>query len=96
MFNGSRYAERLPIGTEQSLRTMSHEALRRFYRDWYRPDLEAVIVVGDVNPDEIERSIKTLFTDLPARGPRPRPGRRASTSRRAPRLDALRRRRIGS
>src|SRR6476620_10289809 len=57
MFNGSRYAERLPIGTEQSLVKMTHEALRRFYHDWYRPDLEAVIVVGDVNPDEVERSI---------------------------------------
>ena len=76
MFNGSRYADRLPIGTEHSLVTMSHDALRRFYRDWYRPDLEAVIVVGDVNPDEIERSIKTLFSDLPAAAhPRPRPAR---------------------
>jgi zinc protease len=76
MFNGSRYAERLPIGTERSLRTMTPAALRRFYRDWYRPDLEAVIVVGEVNPDEIERSIKTLFADvtMPA-DPRPRPGR---------------------
>ncbi len=76
MFNGSRYAERLPIGTEQSLVRMSHDALRRFYHDWYRPDLEAVIVVGDVNPDEIERSIKTLFSDLPAAvHSRPRPAR---------------------
>ena len=81
MFNGSRYAARLPIGTERSLRTMTPDALRRFYRDWYRPDLQAVIVVGDVNVDEIERSIKALFADVPA--PRTRgPGRRASRSRR--------------
>ena len=39
MFNGSRYASRLPIGTERSLQTMTPDALRRFYRDWYRPDL---------------------------------------------------------
>jgi zinc protease len=76
MFNGSRYASRMPIGTERSLRTMTADALRRFYRDWYRPDLEAVIVVGDINPDQIEQSIKALFSDLqnPA-SPRPRPGR---------------------
>lgn len=74
MFNGSRYAARLPIGTERSLRAMTPDALRRFYRDWYRPDLEAVIVVGDVNVDEIERSIKALFADVPAAvNPRPRP-----------------------
>jgi zinc protease len=71
MFNGSRYAARLPIGTERSLRTMTPDALRRFYRDWYRPDLQAVIVVGDINPDEVERSVKALFSDL--KGPeRPR------------------------
>ena len=76
MFNGSRYAARLPIGTSRSLTTMTPEALRRFYRDWYRPDLEAVIVVGEVNPDDIERSIRTLFADLrAAASPRPRPVR---------------------
>jgi len=74
MFNNSRYAARLPIGTERSLRSMAPDSLRRFYHDWYRPDLEAVIVVGDVNPDEVERSIKTLFSDLPAaEHPRLRP-----------------------
>jgi zinc protease len=74
MFNGSRYAERLPIGTERSLREMKADALRRFYRDWYRPDLQAVIVVGDINPDEVERSIKALFSDLKApERPRARP-----------------------
>ena len=67
---------RIPIGTSRSLRTMTPDALRRFYHDWYRPDLQAVIVVGEVNPDEIERSIKTLFADLPAAvNPRPRPER---------------------
>ncbi len=76
MFNGSRYAERQPIGTEQSLRRMTPESLRHFYKDWYRPDLEGVIVVGDINPAEIEQTVKTLFSDLtgPA-NPRPRPAR---------------------
>ena len=88
MFNGSRYASRSPIGTERSLQTMTPDALRRFYKDWYRPDLQAVIVVGEVNPDEIERSIKTLFGDLPAAAnPRPRPERFEIPARTAP--DAL-------
>ena len=74
MFNGSRYAARLPIGTDVSLRTMTRDALRRFYRDWYRPDLIAVIVVGDVNVDEIERRVTALFADVPAPvKPRTRP-----------------------
>ena len=52
---------------------MTPEALRRFYRDWYRPDLQAVIVVGDIVPDEVERRIRALFADLPAAvNPRPR------------------------
>lgn len=76
MLNGSRYASRQPIGTEQSLRTMTPDALRRFYRDWYRPDLEAVIVVGDIDVDAIEARIKALFSDLPMpEHPRPRPAR---------------------
>ncbi len=83
IFNNSRYAARLPIGTEHSLRTMTADALRRFYRDWYRPDLEAVIVVGDVNADEIERSIKALFTDLPAPVKPRLQARSGSRSRRA-------------
>ena len=88
MFNGSRYASRAPIGTERSLQTMTPDALRRFYKDWYRPDLQAVIVVGEINPDEIERSIRTLFSDLPAAAnPRPRPERFEIPPRTAP--DAL-------
>ena len=88
MFNGSRYASRSPIGTERSLQTMTPDALQRFYKDWYRPDLQAVIVVGEIDPDEIERSIKTLFSDLPAAAnPRPRPERFEIPVRTAP--DAL-------
>jgi zinc protease len=73
IFNGSRYAERLPIGREEVLRDFKPEALRRFYRDWYRPDLMAVVVVGDIEPDRAEKFIKTHFARLknPAR-PRPR------------------------
>ena len=48
----SRYAERSPIGTVESLETFEHEALRRFYREWYRPDLMGVIAVGDFGGTE--------------------------------------------
>jgi zinc protease len=64
LFGGSRYADRLPIGTLQSLQTFSHDALRRFYRDWYRPDLMSVVVVGDVDPDAMEALVRQHFAHL--------------------------------
>jgi zinc protease len=64
LFNGSRYAERLPIGQEDVIRNAKPEALRRFYRDWYRPDLMAVVVVGDIEPAQAERLIKAHFAGL--------------------------------
>ena len=63
-FAGSRYAERLPIGLPETIETAPTEALRRFYRDWYRPDLMAVIVVGDVDVDAVERMIQARFASL--------------------------------
>jgi len=64
VFNGSRYGERLPLGKEDVIRTAQPDALRRFYRDWYRPDLMAVVVVGDIDPAEAERLVKTHFAKL--------------------------------
>jgi zinc protease len=73
IFKDSRYAERLPIGTKESIETASHEAIRRFYEDWYRPDLMAVIAVGDFDPDVIEGLIRQHFEGLePAAAARPR------------------------
>ena len=63
-FRGSRYAERLPIGTDASIRSAQPSVLRRFYRDWYRPDLQAVVAVGDFDPARIEALIKQHFTGL--------------------------------
>ena len=69
----SKYADRLPIGTKESLEKFSHAALKRFYKDWYRPDLQAVIVVGDIDVNEMEAKIKKVFGDIPApTTPRPR------------------------
>ncbi|GGE82518.1 M16 family metallopeptidase [Massilia psychrophila] len=64
MYNGSRYAQRLPIGQEDILRTFKPDALRRFYRDWYRPDLMAVIVVGDIDPARAAQLVKAHFGGL--------------------------------
>ena len=64
IFYKSRYAERLPIGKKEVLDTCSHDAIRRFYRDWYRPDLMAVIAVGDFNPDTIKLLVENNFKEL--------------------------------
>jgi len=58
---GSKYAERKPIGEKEILEKAPVEALQRFYKDWYRPDLMAVIVVGDVDPEAMEADIKRRF-----------------------------------
>jgi zinc protease len=74
LLQGSRYAQRLPIGTPEILRNFRPELLKKFYNDWYRPDLMAVIAVGDFNPTTIEQLIKTHFGPIPARlDPRPKP-----------------------
>jgi zinc protease len=64
LFNGSRYAERLPIGKEDIVKNFKHDVIRRFYHDWYRPDLMAVIVVGDIDPAKAEAMIKQHFGGL--------------------------------
>ena len=64
LFKGSRYAERLPIGTMDVIQNASHETIRKFYRDWYRPNLMAVIAVGDFDPVAIEARIRSLFGGL--------------------------------
>ncbi len=61
LFNGSKYAERLPIGTDSILKHFSYETLNRFYKQWYRPNLMAVIVVGDIDPAQMEKKIKAHF-----------------------------------
>ncbi len=63
----SRYAERLPIGTKEVIENASYETVRKFYQDWYRPDLMAIIAVGDVDPDEMEQKIKDQFGNIPAK-----------------------------
>jgi zinc protease len=64
LFHGSRYADRITIGKPEIIKEASRDTLMRFYRDWYRPDLMAVIAVGDFVPADIEKLIKGQFSDL--------------------------------
>lgn len=74
LFHGSRYADRLVIGTKESLERATRAELQRFYRDWYRPDLESVVAVGDFDPATIVTLIREKFGALrEAAHPRPRP-----------------------
>src|SRR5688500_11417486 len=57
VLRGSRYAERLPIGTSEITRTFSPDLLKKFYADWYRPDLMAVLAVGGFDPAAIEAQV---------------------------------------
>ncbi|SEL14653.1 M16 family metallopeptidase [Parapedobacter koreensis] len=64
ILNHSRYAERLPIGTKEIIEGFDHETLRAFHRKWYRPNLQALIVVGDIDVSAMEAQLKPLFGDL--------------------------------
>ncbi|MFP3597716.1 M16 family metallopeptidase [Chryseobacterium sp. SIMBA_029] len=58
----SQYAERLPIGKKEILQNFKPDVIRKFHQDWYRPDLMAIVVVGDINVDEVEKKIKDNFS----------------------------------
>src|SRR6266571_3783252 len=69
----SRYADRLPIGKPEIIQNGKAERLKQFYADWYRPDLMAVVAVGDFDKAAIEKMITTHFASLPAANkPKPR------------------------
>lgn len=66
LLNNSTYARRIPIGTDEVLKGFKHTTLRNFYSKWYRPDLQALIVVGDIDVNAVEKTIQNLFSDLKA------------------------------
>jgi zinc protease len=66
VFKDSRYAERLPIGKKEIIENCDYETLRKFYRDWYRPDLMALVVVGDIDPELAEQKIIDHFSSIEA------------------------------
>lgn len=63
---GSKYVERLPIGTKEVLENFTYDDLKRFYKTWYRPDLMAVVAVGDVDVAILEEKVISFFGDIPA------------------------------
>ncbi|HPA87286.1 MAG TPA: insulinase family protein [Bacteroidales bacterium] len=65
LLKGSRYAERLPIGNIDIIKSFHYDTLRSFYDTWYRPDLMAVAVVGDIDPDVAEAKVKEYFGRVP-------------------------------
>ena len=60
ILNNSRYSDRLPIGTDSVLNNFQRPVILKFYKDWYRPDLQALIVVGDINVDSMENRSKNF------------------------------------
>lgn len=72
LYQGSQYAKRLPIGDPDIINNADYATVKRFYKDWYRPDLMAVVVVGDIDVTTIQQQIETLFGDI-AVHPDPRP-----------------------
>jgi len=63
---GSRFAQRDVIGNPKIINAFTRQTLVDYYHKWYRPDLQAVIVIGDINPDDIEKRIKARFSSIPA------------------------------
>lgn len=67
LYGDSKYGSCTLIGSKENLETFDPIEIKKFYETWYRPDLQALIVVGDIDVDAIENQIKTLFADIPAR-----------------------------
>lgn len=62
----SHYANRLPIGKPEIIEKAPYETVKRFYKDWYRPELMAVMAIGDLDPDKMEAELKSRFSKIPA------------------------------
>lgn len=62
--NNSRYAYRMPIGIMEVVDNFPYEALREYYEEWYRPDLQGIIIVGDIDVNKIEKKIKKIFSTI--------------------------------
>ena len=66
IYPNSPYGHRMPIGTEEVITGFDHEALRAYYHKWYRPDLQGIIIIGDIDVNEVENHLKAIFEDIPA------------------------------
>ena len=66
IYPNSPYGHRMPIGTDEVIMGFDHEALRAYYQKWYRPDLQGIIIIGDVDVNMVENHLKAIFEDIPA------------------------------
>ena len=64
IFPGSRYGKRLPIGIMEVVDNFPHQALHDYYEKWYRPDLQGIVIVGDIDVDEVEKKVKKIFKKI--------------------------------
>ena len=64
IFPGSRYGSRLPIGIMEVVDNFPYQALRDYYEKWYRPDLQGIIIVGDIDVDDMEKKVKKVFKGI--------------------------------
>lgn len=67
VYAGSKYADAMPIGSMDVIDHFAYQDLRDYYHKWYRPDLQAIIVVGDIDADSVEARVKTLFGSVPVK-----------------------------
>jgi zinc protease len=67
LYYNSRYAKRLPIGDPEIVNTAPYPVVKRFYADWYRPELMALVIVGTIDPDQIEKQIIAQFGGIKAK-----------------------------
>lgn len=65
IYKGSKYADRMPIGKMEVVENFEYQVIKDYYKKWYRPDLQAIIVVGDIDADKIETQIKEMFSSIP-------------------------------
>ncbi len=69
LYKGTKYEDCLPIGNMDVVLNFKYQALRDYYKDWYRPDLQGIIVVGDIDVDLVEQKIKEQFSAIPGKKP---------------------------
>jgi len=67
MYKNSQYAKRDVIGDINVINTFDHQVIKDYYHKWYRPDLQAIVIVGDIDVDKVENTIKAMFADIPKR-----------------------------
>ena len=66
VYKGTKYEDCMPIGSMDIVDNFPYQDLRDYYHKWYRPDLQAIVVVGDIDVDKMEKKIKKLFSKIPA------------------------------